>query len=183
MLLKDGESHTWTDLIPGQYVVSESAIVDELLDWTVEIVYDPIEATAATVVAEATAEVTVLNITDFEAPPTAVDLARWDVTVGQDGVLHTWQTVAEKGVSGFRVYRGSSASFDAAELVGEIAAKGPSSYQWVESGVAAGAWHYWLVEVDGTGAEMERFGPKAVTVGIGGQRDETQKIYLPLTLL
>jgi len=182
VLLKAGESHTWADLVPGQYQVTETAPVDPVLSWATEVVYAD-AAEAATVVAEETAEVTVLNIADYQSPPTAVNLEGWEATVGQSGVLHTWQTVAENGVSGFRVYRGSSASFDAAELVGEIAAKGPSSYQWVESGVAAGAWHYWLVEVDGTGAEMERFGPKAVTVGIGGQRDETQKIYLPLTLL
>ncbi|NLF03197.1 MAG: hypothetical protein GX601_19710, partial [Anaerolineales bacterium] len=179
--LKNGESHTWTQLVPGSYVVSESPIADTLT-WTVEIVYAG-GADFATVVAEQTAEVTVLNTTDLESPPTGIDVSQWDVTVGQSGVLHTWQTTHENNVSGFRVYRGSSSTFGEAELVGEIVAKGQGAYQWVDSGVAAGAWYYWLVEVDGSGAEVESYGPKTATVGLGGQGSRNQRIYLPMTLV
>ncbi len=180
--LKDGESHTWTGLIPGSYVVSETAPVHGLLSWAVEVVYEG-GAEFATVVAEETAEVTVLNTADYQSPPTGIMVSEWEATVGQSGVLHTWRTIGEEDVSGFRVYRGSVGSIGEAELVGEVVAQGPSVYQWVDGEVSLGTWYYWLVEVDGSGEEGESIGPKTVTVGLGGQDNRNQRIYLPMTLL
>ncbi len=180
--LKDGESHTWTGLIPGSYVVSETAPVHGLLSWAVEVVYEG-GAEFATVVAEETAEVTVLNTADYQSPPTGIMVSEWEATVGQSGVLHTWRTIGEEDVSGFRVYRGSVGSIGEAELVGEVVAQGPSVYQWVDGEVSLGTWYYWLVEVDSRGEEGESIGPKTVTVGLGGQDNRNQRIYLPMTLL
>ncbi len=180
--LKDGESHTWTGLIPGSYVVSETAPVHGLLSWAVEVVYEG-GAEFATVVAEETAEVTVLNTADYQSPPTGIMVSEWEATVGQSGVLHTWRTIGEEDVSGFRVYRGSVGSIGEAELVGEVVAQGPSVYQWVDGEVSLGTWYYWLVEVDSRGEEGESIGPKTVTVGLGGQDNRNQRIYLPMTML
>ncbi|NPV10160.1 MAG: hypothetical protein HPY83_19640, partial [Anaerolineae bacterium] len=127
------------------------------------------------------AEADVVIQVEAGGPPTAVSLSRWDAVGGDGGVTHTWTTAFEKGIELFRVYRG--AELATAQLVGEVTAQGRAAdYRFVDGGLAAGTYYYWLVEVDGSGAEGQRFGPKSVVVGTSGQRLDGWKVYLPLTL-
>ncbi|MGI6209143.1 MAG: hypothetical protein ACOYEW_13145, partial [Anaerolineae bacterium] len=148
---QDGDSYTWTGLVPGAYSVTETPWTGDPLTWVVEVVYEPAGAEVATVVAGGEAKVVVINTTDVESPPTAVALESWQVQGGAGTVSHTFTTAFEKGTLSFRLYRGESLA--GAELVGEVGARGAAStYEIQDRGLEAGRYLYWLVEVQEDGA-------------------------------
>ncbi|MGI6209145.1 MAG: MSCRAMM family protein, partial [Anaerolineae bacterium] len=141
---QDGDSYTWTELIPGAYTVTETPPVGDSLTWVVEVVYEPAGAEVATVVAGGEAKVVVINTTDTESPPTAVRLESWNVQGGAGVVTHTFTTAFEEGTLSFRLYRGES--LEGAALVGEVNARGAAStYEILDKGLEAGRYTYWLV--------------------------------------
>jgi hypothetical protein len=177
---QDGDSYTWTELIPGAYTVTETPPVGDSLTWVVEVVYEPAGAEVATVVAGGEAKVVVINTTDTESPPTAVRLESWNVQGGAGVVTHTFTTAFEEGTLSFRLYRGES--LEGAALVGEVNARGAAStYEILDKGLEAGRYTYWLVEVQADGSQGQVFGPKETVVGAAGQWTG-HTVYLPMTL-
>lgn len=67
---------------------------------------------------------------------------------GQDVTVAWSASTDDRAVAGYRVYRGSSAGFEAnaSSLIGE-----PTGLQFVDSGVAVGTWYYRVAAVDSSG--------------------------------
>lgn len=168
----------WTDLVPGQYTITEE---EAGLGWVAEIVDSPVTVP----VDGGTAKATVINIAPVPGPPTAVTLIDWSLSPGADGVLHRWTTVMEVGTASFRLYRGSGPEREAAGMAQEVPAQGApgagnrTTYEWRDGGLLAGTYHYWLVEVTHAGQENLLAGPRGATVGVA-PADGQVRVYLPL---
>jgi hypothetical protein len=168
---------TWTGLIPGDYAISE---LDPGTIWAVEVVTPSVNVPAGGL-----AHGDVINITDQESPPTAVDLVRWTTLGGSGSVAHSWATAGENGTQAFRLYRSAAANRGTATLVTEVGATGTanagSSYAYLDAGLAAGTYYYWLVEVSGDGSEAQIAGPREVVVGSAIQR-VTTRVFIPISI-
>ncbi len=82
-----------------------------------------------------------------------------------EGVRLAWTVASESGLAGFRVLRAPGESeLPPAPLSAGLLDPGVRAY--LDAGVPPGSYRYWLEAVD-RGGDRERFGPVAVTVGIG----------------
>jgi uncharacterized repeat protein (TIGR01451 family) len=110
--------------------------------------------------------------------PTAVDLARFDVTVEGNALVVTWQTLRELDTWSFRLWRNSVNDRDTAELVtaDPIYAEGSGTiYRFVDTQVAPDTvYYYWLQEIATSGAKKE------IDVVRGGLGMTARNLYLPL---
>ncbi|MCO5184820.1 MAG: hypothetical protein M9965_12880 [Anaerolineae bacterium] len=133
-------------------------------------------------------------ITYCEEPPTAVELTAFSADVNPDGsVTVNWETSAEVNSAGFNVYRSTSANWDATAtlltpaLIASQSANGSgASYSFADA-PGAGVWHYYLEEVDLSGA-THVYGPAtAVTqaptsAALTGLTGNANNLTLPLVL-
>jgi hypothetical protein len=98
-------------------------------------------------------------------PPTAVELTAFSADVNPDGsVTVNWETSAEINSAGFNVYRSDSATWDATaalltpQLIASQSVNGSGANYSFADAPDAGVWHYYLEEVDLSGA-TQVYGP------------------------
>ncbi len=88
---------------------------------------------------------------------TAIDLLDFRVqSFTQDNVTLVWETAAEIDNVGFNLYRSADANLANAQLIHFEPAAGSSGghqYVYTDSIPNAGAWWYWLADVDTTAGE------------------------------
>ena len=109
---------------------------------------------------------------------TPLKLLYFRATAEEAAVRLEWAMAAEVNVAGFRVYRDLDVSFDGAQAIADIPAKGPgSTYAHVDRDVTLNqVYWYWLVEV-GTDDKETLHGP--VWGGVGPHALPV-RLYLPL---
>ena len=193
-----GGTVSWDNLIPGEYLLSETPPAVPTTTppqetgslWTVVVSSDTdvIGTDDVEVVVPAaggTATGSVENIWVAKAPPLAVDLVQWTSLGGSDSVAHTWATAWERGTAAFRLYRGSMADKAGAALVAEVGATGTanagSNYAYTDGGLSAGTYYYWLVELIADGTEAQIAGPREVVVG-GSAQAARVKVFIPISI-
>lgn len=103
--------------------------------------------------------------------PNAIELLSFDAQpIAAHSVQLTWETASEIDLAAFNIARGQSADGHDAIIVNPLplAASGQNGlgarYNWLESNVPAGDWHYFLHAVDGSGQSVAH-GPVGVTLG------------------
>jgi hypothetical protein len=108
---------------------------------------------------------------NFVIAPTAVELAAFEATAQDDGVLLAWETASEVDNVGFNLYRARSQAGQLVKLNPYlIASQNPgaaagAAYAFLDESAAAGvAYTYWLEDIDASGA-VTRHGPVAATRG------------------
>ncbi|MHB0875750.1 MAG: DUF7507 domain-containing protein [Anaerolineae bacterium] len=169
-MLEVGE--TWT------YQCSQDVTVTTTNVATVTA-YDPLQAEVG---ASAEATVTVPEIA------TAVELKGWTALGGADAVTLGWTTLRENDVVEFRLYRSIGADLAGATLVARIPAQGSAdggyekAYSYVDGGLSAGTYNYWLVEANDSDSEKVVAGPTAAVVGVDDQARTNLKVYVPLLM-
>ncbi len=113
---------------------------------------------------------------------TAVELKGWTAVGGADAVTLGWTTLRENDVVEFRLYRSIGADLAGATLVARIPAQGSAdggyekAYSYVDGGLSAGTYNYWLVEANDSGSEKAVAGPTAAVVGVDDQAHQPQGV-------
>jgi hypothetical protein len=164
--------HTWENLIPGSYEITET---DPGNDWDI-----PLVVTSPTVV-PTDGSTAVATVTNTHKPPTAVTLVYFK-SGGVKGYKITllWQTAAEVDNFGFNIYRSNQKDFNTATLIATVPtqSKGSAgaSYSYVDQMPGSGHWYYWLVDIDTSGAIHSRDITNQQPVD-GGPQDKY--IYIP----
>jgi hypothetical protein len=99
-----------------------------------------------------------------------------------DDILIEWATLLEIDTYGFWLYRGQDDQLSHAAPVAFVPAKGGSgagaSYQYLDTEVSPGLYHYWLVEVDNEGVQTA-YGPISAWAGLD-VADLPYQLFLPL---
>ena len=123
----------------------------------------PLQARISTVGGEKTVS--------FALAPTAVELAAFDATAQENGVLLSWETASEIDNVGFNIYRAASQVGQEIKLNPYlIAGQDPggvagAAYAFLDESAAAGVTYtYWLEDIDASGAAT-RHGPVVANVG------------------
>jgi uncharacterized repeat protein (TIGR01451 family) len=113
---------------------------------------------------------------------TAIELLYFNASPKAGGVLVKWRTLFEINTYGFWLYRSDDADLNHAIPVTFVAGKGGHSfgatYQYLDTDLPPGLYHYWLVEVENSGKETT-FGPVTASPG-WDPADLPHRIYLPL---
>jgi hypothetical protein len=110
--------------------------------------------------------------------PTAVSLARFDVSVVENALVITWQTVQELDTWSFQLFRNTVYDRDTAELITPqpILSQGSGSiYSYTDTQVVPKQlYYYWLQELGASGIQRE------IDLIHGGiDLAPTPKLYLP----
>jgi len=110
--------------------------------------------------------------------PNAVTLLQFTAEPVANGVAVVWETGSELNTFGFALYRAETHVRSQAILVsGEmIPAVGASRYTFVDASAEKGkTYHYWLIEVETTGAVLE-YGPATVNAGTTAPQTAVQAL-------
>jgi hypothetical protein len=101
--------------------------------------------------------------------PNAVELESMVATSQGADVIVAWQTVSDRDVQGFNIFRAASASGPWAKLnqdlipVSSVGNQGAGSYSWLDAGLSAGTYLYQLESISVSG-ETSLLEPVSVTV-------------------
>jgi uncharacterized repeat protein (TIGR01451 family) len=114
--------------------------------------------------------------------PVAIELLYLRAGPKSGGILIEWATLFEIDTYGFWLYRSADDDLNHAVPVAFIASQGwlvfGASYQYLDTDLPSGLYHYWLVEVENSGKETT-YGP--VSAGPGwDEADLPHRIYLPV---
>jgi hypothetical protein len=113
---------------------------------------------------------------------TAIELLYFRANPKAGGVLVEWATLFEINTYGFWLYRGTDAELGHAERIAFVPSKGifglGAAYQYLDAGLPAGLYHYWVVEVEDSGKETA-YGPVSASSGWDAA-DLPYRVYLPL---
>lgn len=120
--------------------------------------------------------------------PTAVKLLYFRASrVEGNSVTLAWATAAEINHYGFELFRSPSQDFAEASLVHFEPAgrsRGGNRYAFTDTLPAAGAWWYWLADVDNAGVETfdPAHNPLQITAGDDSPASAGFRIFLPLSI-
>jgi hypothetical protein len=153
----------WSNLIPGAYTFSETTPDKPNYLWVTS--YDPAGQSLTVPSDGGEAAGTVVNFSPT-IPPTAVTLMYFKAE--QSGALQvrlSWATAIETNNIGFNIYRASVNDPGQKQLVAQVRSQGgsgPYTYTITNDVPSAGAWYYWLADVDAnTGVNPELVMAKA----------------------
>ena len=152
----NGGTLSWTNLLPGNYIVSETDPGATEWDVTITgagITVVPVDGTKATA--------TVLN---SRKVPTAISLIYFKVkSVNGLKISLEWKTGSETDNWGYKVYRSNTLDLSTAFLVGSqqaIDGHTPGTYIFTETLASKHPVYYWLSDIDLKGLETFHVGTK-----------------------
>jgi flagellar hook assembly protein FlgD len=116
-----------------------------------------------------------------------IEMQSFTVSLSESiSVMLNWTTSAEAGLSGYRVYRGTTNVLNDASTIGEIIAasnaSGGDSYQTEDTTVSPGAtYYYWLCAI-AQDTTTQYFGPQEISISTIGNEDDVSTVTPATTL-